>query len=159
VAGGIALATSADGTIVIGNGRVSKDSGATWTTTAASGAGNENVVALSTDGTKVLSGKLLGNLMTSTNSAASWTVHSGLGGASTIWDSVAISADGTKMVAGQRSNGYGYVWTSTDSGATWKQETDLGTGSWSAVSLSADGSMITVASSSPVKVYTGRYGQ
>jgi hypothetical protein len=159
VAGGIALATSADGTIVIGNGRVSKDSGATWTTTAASGAGNENVVALSTDGTKVLSGKLLGNLMTSTNSAASWTVHSGLGGASTIWDSVAISADGTKMVAGQRSNGYGYVWTSIDSGATWKQETDLGTGSWGAVSLSADGSMITVASSSPVKVYTGRYGQ
>jgi hypothetical protein len=63
------------------------------------------------------------------------------------------------MVAGQRSNGYGYVWTSIDSGATWKQETDLGTGSWGAVSLSADGSMITVASSSPVKVYTGRYGQ
>ncbi|CAE7713940.1 unnamed protein product [Symbiodinium sp. CCMP2592] len=58
---------------------------------------------------------------------------------------MAMSADGTKMVAGTNVN----LYTSTDSGATWTQSTEPGTGNWQGLAMSADGSKISAAPSSP----------
>ena len=53
------------------------------------------------------------------------------------WNSVASSADGTKLVAVVNS---GYVYTSVDSGTTWTQR---GTQqNWGSVASSADGTML-----------------
>ena len=36
----------------------------------------------------------------------------------------------------------GYIYTSSDSGSTWTEQTDPGTGSWYGISSSSDGSKI-----------------
>ena len=74
----------------------------------------------------------------------------GDGGGFQIWVSVASSADGTKLVAVSNGNinynninNLGYIYTSTDSGVTWKQ-----TGpqtNWTSVASSADGTKLVAA--------------
>jgi hypothetical protein len=52
------------------------------------------------------------------------------------WTSVASSADGTKIVAGEMS---GYLYTSTDSGLTWHVRGN--TGQWVSIASSVDGTL------------------
>ncbi len=54
------------------------------------------------------------------------------------WKAVASSADGTRLAA---VNG-GYVYTSTDGGATWTERTAAGSRQWETVALSADGTKL-----------------
>jgi hypothetical protein len=54
---------------------------------------------------------------------------------STNWTCVACSADGSMLVAGVQ---HGWLYTSTNSGATWEPRTAAGT-DWGAVASSADG--------------------
>jgi hypothetical protein len=70
----------------------------------------------------------------------------------TNWQSVASSADGTKLVAITAS---GSVYTSTDSGATWSGTTLGGQGY--AVASSADGSKLVAATSAGIVVNSGGY--
>ncbi len=67
-----------------------------------------------------------------------WSVAPGQGGVNRDWTSVSMSADGTKIIAGT-SNDYLYV--STDSGATWIEQTGLGIGNWY-VAVSNDGTKL-----------------
>jgi hypothetical protein len=112
-------------------------------------------VAISADGTKLAAGGGLydyvcdtcniryGNsLYVSTNSGATWT-----SGPADFWQSIAASADWTKLVAvSQQAYIFGYVigtgqlYTSTDSGATWTANTNVAANAWSSVASSADGS-------------------
>ena len=62
-----------------------------------------------------------------------------------LWYAFASSADGSKVVTGYVG---GFIYTSTDFGATWKARTDPGTGDWYAFASSADGT----------KLVTGKYG-
>lgn len=66
--------------------------------------------------------------------AYAWTELTTAG--SRTWSSVAMSDDGTKLVASVNN---GYLYTSIDSGATWTQRTAPGNRAWSSVTSSADG--------------------
>ncbi|MCG6551791.1 MAG: glycoside hydrolase [Candidatus Magnetominusculus sp. LBB02] len=54
---------------------------------------------------------------------------------------VASSSDGTKLIAA----GYGYIYTSSDSGATWTQRTSVGYNFWQSVASSSDGTKLVAA--------------
>ena len=58
------------------------------------------------------------------------------------WYSIASSDDGTVIVAGTL---YGFLYTSTDSGATWTEHTTLGNKGWTAAASSADGAKLVAA--------------
>ena len=57
------------------------------------------------------------------------------------WTALACSADGTKVVAAE---GYGYIYTSVDSGSSWAAQ-NSGSRNWSAVASSADGTKLVAA--------------
>jgi len=86
-------------------------------------------------GQSVLAANLAGNIGTT------WTARD----SSRSWDSIASSADGTKLVA---AVGGGQIYTSTDSGVTWTPR-DSSRG-WEAVASSADGTKLVSA------VYAGQ---
>lgn len=60
------------------------------------------------------------------------------------WESTASSADGTKLIAAAYGD---FLYTSTDSGATWTKQLSAGDRYWQAVASSADGSKLTAADS------------
>ena len=62
------------------------------------------------------------------------------------WESVASSADGTKLVAATSNGG---IWASTNSGATWTQTSAPGSG-WVAVASSADGNKLVAIGKAPL---------
>lgn len=71
------------------------------------------------------------------------------------WDSVASSADGTKLVAAACDWGSssGYVYISEDSGASWTQQAGSEAQCWTSVASSADGNRL-IAGGSPRYLYT-----
>jgi hypothetical protein len=149
-----AVTSSADGTKLFASGLgyvfcMSTNSGATWTmstepqigsmygswTCLASSADGNTLVALNYD-----------TAWLSTNSGATW-ISNTVPGAS-WFESLALSADGTKAVAvsGSTGNGgqRGGIYVSTNSGLTWS-ETLAPSNIWSAVASSADGTIIAAA--------------
>jgi len=67
------------------------------------------------------------------NVGVSWTPH----GPSAGWDSIASSADGTKLIAGVSG---GQIYTSADSGTTWTPHGP--SANWGGVASSADGTKL-----------------
>ncbi len=63
-----------------------------------------------------------------------------LNAGSDYWQSVAMSADGSKMLASTYNGTNGYIYASTNSGANWFTNNDTGSGPWVSVAMSADGS-------------------
>ena len=55
------------------------------------------------------------------------------------WSSVASSSDGSKLVAGTYGD---YIYTSTNYGMTWGQQTNAGSDSWYSIASSSDGSKL-----------------
>ena len=125
--GAASLAISADGTVVYlarksytGYLFRSTDSGTTFSSLASSPFDNFVSVACSPDGTHVVAASFQPNskIYTSADSGATWVTPSPTtagGPWGYVRSSLAISADGTKLVA----VGTGFVLTSADSGATW----------------------------------------
>jgi photosystem II stability/assembly factor-like uncharacterized protein len=161
------VACSADGTKLVaaaygptGGIYTSTNSGTTWTEVS-----NHNLlltaghaVACSADGTilVMVAGSIASPpnyIFVSTNSGATWTTNSV---SVQLWQStgasVAMSADGTKMVAVA-----GYIYTSTNSGVSW-QTNNLPDESWGCAATSADGNRLMVvsagASGGPGHIYT-----
>jgi photosystem II stability/assembly factor-like uncharacterized protein len=90
------LACSADGTIIIASYGVvvlSRDSGSTWTTNLNS---NIRTIACSADGTRIAAVQLYGGIFTSLDSGETWTTNDA---PVTEWTGIAMSADGSFMVA------------------------------------------------------------
>ena len=163
-----AVASSADGTkLVAGAGGrtwtngpicISTDSGSTWTQTTAP-IGYWHSVSSSADGTKLAavdcgdsSGTNGGSIYISTNSGGYWFQASAPTNLS--WSSVTMSADGSKLAAvslpmfvnngGTLNIVLGLVYTSTDSGGTWRSN-NVPRGAWVSVASSADGSKLVAA--------------
>jgi hypothetical protein len=161
------VACSADGTkAVAANGNVadnqvwiSEDSGATWTQ-ADLPSQNWSSVCSSADGNKLAavgistaitfpggrSVSISGGLGISTNSGPNWTTNDNFNASS-----IASSADGNKLIAG---NGSG-IYISTDLGTTWIQETNI---SAFILAFSADGnkSVVTTAVTDSLELPGGR---
>jgi len=57
------------------------------------------------------------------------------------WRGIASSADGSKLAAVDG----GYIYTSTDSGATWTEQTAAGSRGWNSIAMSSDGSKLAAA--------------
>jgi len=65
--------------------------------------------------------------------------------------SITSSSDGTKLAAVDNN---GFIYTSTDSGATWTQQTNAGRRSWSSITSSSDGTKLAAVVSSNGYIYT-----
>jgi len=139
--------TQNSGQTALTGGAISLGTLSTWSAHASSRMWYS--VASSADGTKlVASGG--GQIFTSTNSGANWTMRA----TGKSW-ALASSADGSKLVAVDNDYTYpsgGYIFVSIDSGVTWSG----GIGSprlWKSVASSADGTKL-VAVASGDQIYT-----
>jgi len=79
-----------------------------------------------------------------------WTQRTSAG--SRYWYGLASSSDGTKLAAGT-GNTAGYIYTSTDSGATWAPRTGAGSKWWSGIASSSDGTKLAAVDYSPGNVW------
>ena len=160
----VALAASADGSKLVaptGSGGIYTTALSTpWTLTSAPNTNYWGSLAASSDGTKWLAGSAsensatTGPLYRSIDSTANWSVT----GPTSIWNSVASSADGKTLLAvGPPIVGSG-IYVSTNSGTTW-QTNNLPQQNWFAGAASSDGTKLVVmadgfGSDSPGLVYT-----
>jgi photosystem II stability/assembly factor-like uncharacterized protein len=159
----VSVACSADGTklALMGNDAgiyTSTNSGATWTQTTNLPPPQDSVhscIVSSADGSKLAAAVYGQGIYTSRDSGATWTAISA---PPVNWTSVAISADGSKLVgvAGgyiYEVTGEGPIYTSTNGGATWVSNSVANAG-WLCVASSADGTRL-VASGMP-GIYTSQ---
>ena len=166
------VASSADGTKLVaaemnfssqcGSIYASTNSGLTWGLTGAPTNNAWGTVASSVDGSKLLAAsqtayipaQIYGGVYTSTNFGMTWTSNCV---PAAQWESVASSADGTRLVA-VAIEPKGWIYTSTNSGITWVSNS-VPNDSWVSVASSADGGKMVVAplgdqSFKPQPIYT-----
>jgi hypothetical protein len=153
------VASSADGTKLIATANTSgpgagiytsTDSGLTWASnTVPVPAPDWGCAASSADGTRLAAG-IGGNggvIFTSTNSGGSWNSNTM---PRQVWNSLACSADGSKLVAASTS--YQTIFTSADGGSTWVSN-NVPKISWWSVASSADGnSLVAVANNNGIYI-------
>ncbi len=157
-ADGTRLAAAAGGVLGASGAPIfaSADGGMTWALTTAPSNLWQSITS-SADGTKLAavgsSSAPTPAIFVSTNSAAqTWTQTTA---PITNWASIASSADGTKLAAAVQggnaidSGGHliswpGSIYTSTNSGATWKA-TSAPSAAWFAIASSADGTRLAAA--------------
>jgi hypothetical protein len=136
------VASSTDGSHLIatvgttsGNIYLSANYGVTWTVQSTPPATTWLACASSASGSTVVAVSASGDLEYSVNGGVTWLEYTG----GPSWTGVACSADGTKFVLCSTGGAGGYIWTSTNSGSTYTQQTGSGLQKWSAVASSADG--------------------
>lgn len=153
----VGLAASGDARTLLasdfaaGNGGLlyrSVDSGMTW---AALNAGTRiwHPVAMSGDGRMMMAGEQFGPLYLSTDGGATWNAVAGspMGN----WISIAISENGTHVLAADRATGSnGTLYLSDDAGATWRALTGAGAYPWVQATVSYDGRRLAAIESDPV---------
>lgn len=140
---------------------VSTDYGSTWTVKSSAGQKLWSKMDISNDGTKIfaltepqaqyVNGSVQvtanGSSFYSTNSGTSFTEAKALPGGtnSQQWNDFDISDDGTKvfMVADSQA-----LWTSSNSGATWTEQTSTGTGGYRSVRANSSGSKVWIVNGS-----------
>jgi len=140
--------------------QLSTDSGATWQTTATP-ATNWFRIAVSTGGRVMAAtaGAFAvkgGSLYLSTNGGVAWkTAAFPPTDLKYEWRAVALSADGAKILLVGSDSGSsmnGPVFTSTDTGATWRTDNlPFSSGGWSAAASSADGTRLLIAGNSSAR--------
>lgn len=152
----VSIASSADGQKLVaavqnGGLYISTNSGTTWSQTSAPST-NWQSVASSADGIKLVAVEqevvysesdppvVVGGIYTSTDSGVTWTQPAGT--PSVGWDSVASSADGTKLAA---TVAFGPIYISRDAGTNWIATTALTNVFWQVIASSADGSKLIAA--------------
>ncbi len=130
---------------------ISTDWGATWTQS-----GNRDYwksIAISDDGSKIVVGSETGYNSTvdvSTNGGTSFShrTPSPLIGTNSYWG-MAISGDGSTIFASDRYfvgvGNDGYLWKSTDNGASWSQEAGTNGRAWNAITSNVDGTLAFAA--------------
>lgn len=154
-----ALAISSDGSTFIAaqyNGRVfiSTNDGTSWTETQPAGDAVKlwYGLAASADGSVLMaaSGKSTapaggGRVYISVNGGTSWTETQPSGNVDRTWNDVAVSADGTRMVA--INGGWGNVYYSSNGGSSWDDVAPSNDRSWKAITMSPDGQTLVLADS------------
>lgn len=135
----IYVASSADGQVLaaigdfISNLYMSRDGGNSWSLAMA----DVVSVAVSADGTHVLAlpRSSSSQAQVSADSGVSWTPR----GPSLVWFGAAVSADGSRMVAGAgTTTASSILYTSTDFGVTWTPR-NVSVLFWTGLAMSADG--------------------
>jgi DNA-binding beta-propeller fold protein YncE len=161
------IASSADGTVLVAaankaNGAspsgpilISTNAGVNWTiATGAPTNGLWETVACSADGGKMIAaggggGTFVFPIYTSPDMGVTWVSNN----APVInWQSVASSADGTRLAAAAELNRV--IYTSTNSGDTWTQATNAPKASWFSVALSADGTKLAAVATGSTNIFT-----
>jgi hypothetical protein len=119
----------------------SSDSGETWVERKGAGSKWWQSITSSSDGRKLAAVAWGDYIYTSTNYGATWVQRTS--DVAREWQSIASSSDGTKLVATDRGigpTGFGYIYTSTDSGISWTTNSNSsGAQNWRSVTSSADG--------------------
>jgi hypothetical protein len=156
-----AVTISADGNrlAAIGGGHIytSPDYGASWVSNSAP-VMDWVGLASSSDGLRLaaVAGKVY------TNSGTTWSLafSPGTMGNSQWADTVASSADGTRLVVGSSMLLSPAVYLSTNSGANWQEVMSSSGGAWTAVASSWDGSRLTAARAAGAagSIYTSANG-
>jgi hypothetical protein len=167
---GIWVASSADGTRLVAaanmnNVFTSTNSGTTWQLNPVCANHFLYSAACSANGCTLVIG---GNpfILISTNAGATWTSNNVPGVSDRNWQTIAISADGTRLVAVAGSTivsqyGQGYIYISSNAGATWSQN-EAPFKCWLGVASSADGNKLVAAAqpgrllSPPGGIYTAQ---
>jgi VCBS repeat-containing protein len=134
----------------------SNDSGVNWTVRNINESDPDTSwhtgsLASSADGTKLAAVARNGYIYSSYDSGSTWTMR--FGGNPRNWQSVAMSADGTKQVATDSTD----IYTSSNSGNTWTLRTgttNLAPISWDFVASSNDGTKLAAVSYQTGGVYT-----
>jgi len=131
------------------------DGGVTWAQQLSSGARGwyQGGITSSSDGTKLAAvDGTGGNIYFSIDSGVTWATST-YAGTGTGWKSITTSADGTKLAAVAYG---GYIWTSTNSGATWTPAdgtngtTNTFGHNWYSIVSSADGTRILAGTNGEV---------
>lgn len=163
--GGVSV--SADGsTMVAGGGydnylHISHDSGTTWTKVYSGSGGNAWGASATSANGQTIYAVQQGRLAVSTNGGSTFAVVDNV--ISQDFTAVTTSADGTKVLAAISSNVSGAtgglsLYASTDTGKTWSTQTSAGTGTWSGLASSSDGSkLIASAKGTGGFLVTGSY--
>ncbi len=143
VAAWSAVASSADGSKLVAavdNGHIytSVDFGVTWTTNNNAPALHWESIASSADGTILAAVWGGSSIFLSTNSGSIWFSNN-VGG---DFVAIALSADGTKMIAASAVGNIGKICTSADTGANWVSNSVPNTNAWRSVASSADGNKL-----------------
>lgn len=142
------IASSADGRkLVITEGgplvRASTNSGATWYSLASlpNGGSQAQFAAMSADGTHVVVAINNKCICSTTNFGLNWMTNS----LSIPCEAVAASADGLNFAIAPYG---GNIYTSSDSGLTWTQQTNSPNALWWSIASSADGTRLVAVSGS-----------
>ena len=118
---------------------ISTDGGKNWIQKSNISWDNLTCIASSSDGTK-LAAASYGNIWISDDGGESWTKTNA---AIDYWQSIASSSDGTKLAAVVKN---GYIYTSSNSGVTWTEQTSAGQPYWYSIASSNNGNKLaTVA--------------
>ena len=115
-------------------------------------------LASSSDGKNLVVAQSFGGILRSDDSGASWSNA----GTKSYWARVASSSDGVKLVAVERLNPsarLGSIFTSADSGLTWRRQEGAPVAMWSGVASSSNGSHLvavqfSVGSKQPGYIFT-----
>jgi hypothetical protein len=134
-AGGWQVIGSGSQSIITNNSSTSA-SGISWT--AHDAVRNSTSVATSSDGVRMAAATAGGQIYTSADSGATWTLR-GIG-SGTAWTNIASSADGSRLVIGSLG---GNLFTSADFGATWTPRD--ASRNWGSVASSADGAKLVAS--------------
>ena len=126
-----------------------------WAQRASLGAGYQQIIASSADGTRLIASGNGNYLSTSTDSGATWTQITAAG--SHDWVAVASSADGTRLSAVDGNHG-GYIYTSSGGGTTWATAVAPGSQYLTAIASSANGMRLAAADRSPGHIYISTDG-
>jgi len=158
----LALACSADATTLVaaaanggfrrsipGHIYVSNDGGLTWTT--GSPAANWTALFSSADGYRVTATDPQGRLFTLPY-LGPWKVADAT---DNDWNSVACSADGTKVVAAASGFAGNYLYNSTNGGASWATGIAPSNVSWSCLASPSKGTRLVAAASASTNAYGG----
>lgn len=132
---------------------LSTNGGSTWlkpdvtSSGDSSGAqGNWGAAAMSSDGQVLVISEDWGKVYVSTDAGSSWS-QPNLGAVNQAWRSVAVSSDGTTMLAASDGND-GTFWLSQNTGTSWSQINPTGNQSfnnyWRRVATSSDGQTLFV---------------
>lgn len=117
----------------------STDGGTTWTPRMSSGSRQWTGLASSADGTKLIAVGGGNAVYISNDSGVTWSLHSPVTGSSAVWSSAASSTDGLHLAITSLSGTTGYIYTSSNGGATWTQRTAAGMRNWQGIASSAGG--------------------
>jgi hypothetical protein len=118
----------------------SSDYGANWTSLTNSSGVSWLGAAISADGTTMVAGETVPWI--SNNGGTTWTQYSIYSAGTALNFSAFVSSNGAFIAVGVNGSNAQNIWTTSNSGSTWTEQTDSGAREWTAIAGSSDGSVM-----------------